>query len=159
MTWKEVCEDKSLANLPYKVELNQQGQLIMSPTRNKHAYYQAEIASRLRQLLPQGFALTECAVDTKTDGTIVADVSWVSSERWAIIEEEFSCSVAPEICVEVWSESNTKQELNWKRQLYLDNGALEFWYCDKQGNLSFYDSHGQLPASGLCPGFPANIGR
>jgi Uma2 family endonuclease len=159
MTWKEACEDKSLANLPYKVELDRQGKLIMSPTRNKHAFYQGRLAFLLQSLLPHGFSLTECAVETKGEGTIVADVTWASPERFAVIKEELSCSVAPEICVEVWSESNTAQELNRKRRLYLANGALEFWYCDKQGNLTFYDSHGQIPASSLCPNFPASAER
>ena len=158
MNWKEVCEDKSLANLPYKVELNRQGQLVMSPTRNKHGFYQGEMAALLRQYLPHGFVLTECAVETG-EGTIVADVTWATPERFAIIRDEFSCSVAPEICAEIWSESNTKEELNNKRRLYMAHGALEFWYCDAQGHLSFYDTQGQMATSALCPGFPANIDR
>ena len=157
MTWKQVCEDKSLANLPYKVELSRQGQLIMSPTRNQHGFFQGEIAYLLRSLLAHGFTLTECAVDTP-DGTIVADVTWASPERFGVIKDEFSCSVAPEICVEIWSESNTKEELNKKRRLYLAKGALEWWYCDKHGRLSFFDEKRQMPASKLCPGFPTRIG-
>lgn len=67
MTWQEVCEDKNLANLPYKIELNRRGQIIMSPTRNKRGLYQGQIAYLLRTLLPHGRVLTECAVDTPPD--------------------------------------------------------------------------------------------
>jgi hypothetical protein len=48
MTWIEACHDKSLENLPYKIELNRQGKIIMSPTRNKHGFFQAEIGHLLR---------------------------------------------------------------------------------------------------------------
>src|SRR5262245_16388420 len=71
MNWQDVCEDKSLADLPYKIELNRQGQIIMSPTRNKRGFFQAEIAILLKKLLPHGFVLTECAIDTP-EGIFVA---------------------------------------------------------------------------------------
>jgi Uma2 family endonuclease len=103
MTWLEACHDKSLDNLPYKIELNRQGKIIRSPTRNKHGFYQGEIAYLLRTLLRKGHVLVECAIDTP-EGTYVADVAWATKERFKIIEDEFSCSVAPEICVEVWSK-------------------------------------------------------
>ena len=77
MNWQQLCEDKRLADLPYKIELNRHGQIIMSPTRNKHGIYQARIAVLLQSLLPHGTVLTECAVDTP-EGTIVADATWAS---------------------------------------------------------------------------------
>jgi Uma2 family endonuclease len=156
MTWAEACQDKNLQNLPYKIELNRQGQLIMSPTRNKHGFFQGEIAYLLRTLLPQGQVLVECAVDSD-DGTYLADVAWASKERFKIIEVELSCSVAPEICVEVWSLSNTREEIEIKRRLYLAKGALEFWYCDQLGAMSFFNRDSQLPQSHLCPQFPLKI--
>jgi Uma2 family endonuclease len=156
MNWQQLCKDKRLADLPFKIELNRQGQIVMSPTRNRHGYYQAKIAFLLKSLLPHGEALTECAVDT-TEGTIVADDVWASPERFRIIADEFSCSIAPEICVEVWSPSNTPEEIAQKCRLYLDKGALEFWYCDEQGRMSFFSQSGILPKSRFCPGFPDNV--
>lgn len=156
MNWRELCEDKRLANLPYKIELNRQGQIIMSPTRNKHGFYQGAIAFFLKTLLPHGYVLTECAVDTP-EGTIVADATWATPERFEVIEDEFSCSVAPEICVEIWSASNTPEEIKHKRSLYFAKGALEFWYCNEHGNMSFFNPDGQLAASLLCPEFPGNV--
>lgn len=158
MTWQEVCEDKNLANLPYKIELNRRGQIIMSPTRNKRGLYQGQIAYLLRTLLPHGRVLTECAVDTP-EGTIVADATWALPERLKIIEDEFSCSIAPEICVEIWSASNTSEEIASKRRLYVSKGAVEFWYCDEHGQITFFNKQGQLPKSALCPDFPINVDR
>ncbi|MCL4177656.1 MAG: Uma2 family endonuclease [Verrucomicrobia bacterium] len=117
---------------------------------------QAKIAFLLKSLLPHGEALTECAVDT-TEGTIVADDVWASPERFRIIADEISCSIAPEICVDVWSPSNTPEEIAQKCRLYLDKGALEFWYCDEQGRMSFFSQSGALPKSRFCPGFPDNV--
>lgn len=34
MKWQEVCEDKALQDLPYKIELNRWGQIVMSPAKN-----------------------------------------------------------------------------------------------------------------------------
>src|ERR1700681_3356546 len=110
MKWQEVCEAKSLTHLAYKIELNSHGQIVMSITRNKQGFFHAQIAILLKRFLPHGFVLTECAVDTR-EGTIVADVTWATPERFPVIEEEFSCSIAPEICVEIWSASNTAEEL------------------------------------------------
>jgi Uma2 family endonuclease len=157
MTWVEACNEKSLQNLPYKIELNRQGKIIMSPTRNKHGFYQGEIAHLLKKLLPHGQVIVECAIDT-LEGTYVADATWVSAERFKIIAEEFSCSIAPEICVEVWSPSNSPEELEMKRRLYLEKGALEVWFCDAHGLISHFDRSGELNQSKLCPQFPKQIG-
>jgi len=156
MNWQQVCEDRNLADLPYKIELNRHGQIIMSPTRNRHGYYQGKMAVTLKKLLPQGEVLTECAVETN-EGTFVADNVWASAERFAIIKDEFSCSVAPEICVEILSWSNAADEIEKKRAEYFRKGALEFWICDLQGQLSFFDTKGKLVRSVLCPDFPVDL--
>ena len=156
MTWVEACNDKCLQNLPYKIELNRHGKIIMSPTRNQHGFYQGEIAHLLKKLLPHGRVIVECAVDT-TEGTYVADAAWSSPERFKIIKDEFSCSIAPEICVEVWSPSNSPEEMEMKKRLYFDKGALEFWYCNALGQITWFDKGGQLTNSKLCPDFPSQI--
>jgi Uma2 family endonuclease len=157
MTWAEACNDKSLHDLPYKVELNRQGKIIMSPTRNTHGYYQGEITHLLRTLLPHGSVIVECAIDT-SEGTYVADVTWVSADRFKILKDELSSSIAPEICVEVWSPSNSPEELEMKRRLYFGKGAIEFWYCDAAGFITCHDTTGVIHQSRLCPQFPRQVG-
>lgn len=156
MTWAEACNDKRLQNLPYKIEINRQGKIIMSPTRNKHGFFQSKIDNLLQQLLPHGHCIVECAIDT-SEGTYVADVCWVSLARFKIIEDELSSSIAPEICVEVWSASNTPEEIAMKRRLYLEKGAEEFWYCDAEGRITHFDKSGEQAQSKLCPRFPKQI--
>jgi Uma2 family endonuclease len=153
MQWQEVCEHPSLQNLPFKIELNERGQILMSPVKVYHSAFQGKIS----RLLPDnGIVLPECAIKT-TKGTKVADIAWCSEQRFKIIEREAECSVAPELCVEVISSSNTKMEMEEKRQLYISAGAIEFWVCNEEGEVMFFDANGQLKNSKLVPTFPNKV--
>lgn len=156
MTWEEVCADRSLRNLPYKVELDGWGRIVMSPHRKEHGAYQGRIAALLDQLMARGQVVSECAIDT-ADGVRVADVAWISRQRWASLADAPSCSTAPEICVEVTSQSNSTAEIETKFALYFGAGAIEVWVCDETGRLSFRGAGGPLARSNLCPKFPARV--
>lgn len=156
MDWKEVTENPNLQDLPFKIELNEYGQIVMNPVKLSHSVYQGEIIARLRPLNPDGRLLAECAVWTRK-GTKVADVAWFSGERWASQKGKSEATIAPELCVEVASMSNSAREMSQKRKLYFEQGALEFWFCDDYGNLTFYDSSGVIRHSSLFPEFPDKI--
>ena len=156
MNWLEVCEDKRLQNLPYKIELNRWGKIEMSPHRREHSLFQGEIAYLLRNLLPSGLALSECAIET-AENVKVADVAWASRPRWESMADRVSCSVAPEICVEILSDANMPEEMDRKRELYFQAGAAECWLCDESGLVRFFNQSGELVGSNLCPAFPHKI--
>ena len=163
MNWLEVCHDPGLANLPYKIELDKYGKIVMSPAGKKHSKLQSRIQRLLVELMPEGDPLPECAVET-IEGTKVPDVAWISDTRWASMDpDEVSCSVAPEICIEILSPTNTLAEMlgtsekPGKRELYFRAGAREFWTCDASGRISFYVPSGQVQNSALCPGFPNQV--
>ena len=156
MNWLEVCEHPDLQNLPFKIELDETGKIIMSPTKVYHSIYQGEIAYQLHTLSPTGKTLVECPIATRK-GTKVADVAWASSERLATIQPEIECSIAPELCIEVLSSTNTRKEMQAKRQLYFERGALEVWLCDADGKLTFFNPVGRLARSALFPDFPTQI--
>jgi Uma2 family endonuclease len=156
MNWQEVCEESNLQNLPFKIELNKRGQIIMSPAKVYHSAYQGEIEYFLRSLLKQGKTLPECAIFTR-DGTKVASVVWVSKERFSIIKNETECSIAPEICIEVLSSSNTEDEMVEKRELYFEQKAEEVWICSQEGKMRFYNPFGEIEKSNLVPKFPQMI--
>jgi Uma2 family endonuclease len=67
--------------------------------------------------------------------------------------------VAPEICVEVKSWSNTGDELGQKRLLYAERGCLEYWLCDDDGQMTFQRAATgeKLSLSEVCPNFPAKL--
>jgi len=59
-----------------------------------------------------------------------ADVAFVSRARWEAIDPEDNLRAAPELVIEVKSESNTWAELRERASLCLANGCLEFWMVD-----------------------------
>jgi Uma2 family endonuclease len=156
MNWQEVCEHPSLKDLPFKIELDELGKIIMSPVKLYHSALQIRIAVILERLLKDGIALSECAIKTR-QGTKVADVAWVSSSIWAKIKAETEASIAPEICVEVISTGNTQKEMAEKRQLYFEAGAIEVWMCNENGVVSFFNAEQQLTRSVLAPEFPEKV--
>lgn len=156
MDWSAVCEHPGLRNLPFKIELNERGQVVMSPAKVYHSVLQGEIAALLKPLLPEGKVLTECAIHT-TQGTKVADVAWISRAVFRRVKREAECSVAPEICIEILSTANTSREMEEKKALYFENGAREVWFCDENGEVRFFATGGELSASLLCPAFPRHL--
>src|SRR5437899_10883488 len=83
MTWAEICEDQILATLPYRIESDRWGNIVMSPPpRSRHAEYQGRIAALLHEKMAGGLMLPECPIQTE-EGVKAADVAWVSQERRA----------------------------------------------------------------------------
>lgn len=158
MKWEEVCTHKQLQDLPFKIELNKWGQIVMSPIKIKHSFYQGRIQRLLESLLKTGEIMPECAINT-ADGVKVADVVWCSEERFNQIENEVSASIAPEICIEVKSTGNSMDELEFKKKLYLEAQAMEVWLCNEEGKMTFYNKQGELNKSLLVPDFPKEIKR
>ena len=158
MKWEDVCADQQLQNLPFKIELNQWGQIVMSPVKIKHSFYQGRLQRLLESFLKTGEVMPECAINT-ADGVKVADVVWCSEERFTQIEDEVSASIAPEICIEVKSDGNTIAEIDVKKQLYFQVGAIEVWLCNQDGKITFYNPDGEITQSLLVPSFPPEIKR
>jgi Uma2 family endonuclease len=157
-SWATICADRTLQDLPYKVETNRYNQIVMSPASSWHGGFEAEIASTLKQMLPHGRAIVECAIET-TDGIRVPDVAWITKERYKPFRRAYSLPISPEICVEIISPSTTREQMLGKMQLYFAAGAQEVWLCSDDGDMEFfrYDSIGPVPDSTLCPGFPKCI--
>ncbi len=154
MNWTQVLNDPTLNNLPYKIETNERGQIVMSPVSKKHSFFQARIAELLKEYMRGGFALPEAPVQT-SKGVRVPDICWTTEDHFHAEPDELFTR-APMICVEVWSPSNTA-EFKIKTKLYLQAGALEVWTCNSEGKMRFFDATGELEDSGLAPDFPLEI--
>jgi len=61
-----------------------------------------------------------------------ADVAFVTRERWEAIDPEDNLHGAPELVIEVKSESNTWKELRERASLCLANGCQDFWIVDEK---------------------------
>ena len=143
--WREVLDDSKLRDLPYKIETNRGGQLIMSPAKNIHAFYQGRVAELLKRRLG-GHVFAECSVGTP-EGVKVPDVAWCSVDFLTRHRFADPYEVAPEICVEIKSPSNAESELQAKVRLYLDAGAKEVWLVDVTGHVRVHGRDGAMPAS------------
>lgn len=152
MRWSDVLSDKSLSNLPYKIELNEYGQIVMSPASNQHGLLQVEIAFFLRSQ-KNGKVITECSIDTPK-GVKVADVAWGTRDFFVKNGLQTPYQSAPELCVEIVSPSNSMQEMAEKITLYLQQGAKEVWICSHDGNVTIYDVSGKIPESKIFADVP-----
>lgn len=154
--WENLCADPLFKNSPHKVELTATGKIIMSPASNEHGFLQTRIARLLEQCAETGETGTEIAIQT-TEGVYVADVVWCTNETFSIIRRESCSSRAPEICVEIMSDSNTLAEMEIKRAEYFKAGCQEFILIDRKHSVTFFSPNGQLEQSVLVSGFPAQI--
>ncbi len=156
MNWQEVCDNPLLKDLPFKIELNEWGQIVMTPASNKHGHYQSKIIRYLGQKISAGDLIAECSVQTP-EGVKVADAAWVSDQFLKAHGYHTPYMQAPELCIEILSPSNTPEEMQHKMQLYFKAGAKEVWLCDESGQLRFFGPGGESDRSRLFPNFPAQL--
>lgn len=145
MQWQDVLADKSLHNLPYKIELNEKGIIEMSPASFIHSLLQGRLARILGNQL-DGEVFTELAVQT-TKGVRVPDVAWGTKAYVEKHIKDIYALSAPELCVEIISSSNTREEMLEKVELFIESGAKEVWLISEDGTASFYNQQGSLETS------------
>jgi Uma2 family endonuclease len=154
--WQEIASDPLLSELPYKVETNQRGQIVLSPHKNRHSVAQNQIQNLLDEHAPEGLSPTELAIATP-QGTRAADVVWMSPGRWEEMQATGDpTTLAPEICIEVMSDSNDWEEMQKKRHLYVEAGAEEVWVVTEEKKVRFFADE-EIDASGLAPDFPNQL--
>ena len=146
MKWSEVIADRELQNLPYKIELNEWGNIVMSPASNRHSFLQMAIAMLLAEQKDDGHTFNECSIET-SKGVKVADVIWGSMAFFQKHKLDTPYTVAPELCIEIISPSNSMNEMVEKKDLYLAKGAWEVWVCRESGRVVFFGNQGELSTS------------
>ncbi len=150
MTWDEVLNSPFLQDLPFKIELNGFGQIVMSPSSNKQGAIRSEIGFKIHRSKKRGQIIFGCSITT-SDGVRVADVAWASDKFIAEYGDITPYPKASEICVEVIAPSNTKEEIEHKIELYLAKGALEVWVVNSDEEVTYYTHAGQIKKSKLVP--------
>lgn len=159
MTWEEISADQSLDDLPYKIEQDRFGRIVMSPRPPFfHAALQVELGVQLRTLLPDWAVASECSIQT-TEGVKVPDVVALPRQRTDPHWNSLCLPFAADICVEILSASNSPEEMDERRHQYASTGCREFWLCDQQGGMRFLDAATgeELTRSRLCPAFPSQV--
>jgi Uma2 family endonuclease len=65
-------------------------------------------------------------------------------------------TLAPELCVEVVSESNTTEEMQEERDLYVEVGAEEVWIVDEEGEIRVFGAD-ENERSDIAPECPPSV--
>ncbi len=147
MDWSSAINNPFLKDLPFKIELDKWGKILMSPASNNHGSLQFETGAKIRDAKKgKGKIITECSIQT-SQGVKVADVAWASDLFITKFGFETPYKRAPEICVEVVSPSNSQGEIDEKIELYLSKGAHEVWIVREDGKTKFYTYEGEIDDS------------
>jgi len=138
--WKSLLDDPAA---PDRCELNEYGDVIVTDPSSKP--HQRIVMALARQLVEQlgGEALPGIGVLTRI-GVRLPDLCWAPS-----LGLGEPTTPAPAICIEVQSESNTRQELDAKLAAYLEAGAREVVLVELNGRIRYFDAQGERPASSL----------
>lgn len=154
--WQDVVTDSALRDLSYKVETNEHGQIVLSPPKAQHARLQGRVLDVLRTAGEEGCGLPEFSVATEA-GVRGPDVVWMPPGRYdEILETGDPPTIAPDLCIEVMSESNDWDEVEEKQTLYLEAGAEEVWIVTGEGTVRFFADK-ELETSEMIPDFPAHL--
>ena len=153
LRYRELCDDPCFANVQGKVEIDVWGRVMMTPPP---AYYHGVVQARLMEVLrtlADGQVAVETPIATPA-GLFVADVTWASDDFLRAHMDKIALERAPEVCIEVVSPSNSRMELNEKRDAYLASGAKEVWIVyPKSKRCEFFGAHGKIERSG----FPVDL--
>ena len=112
------------------------GALTQPPAPNTaHQSVQAELGWRMARFIREGglgrlfFAPTDVVL-SRTD-VVQPDLLFISSERVNIITPA-NIQGAPDLIVEIRSDSTAERDESFKRQLYADFGVKEYWLVDPE---------------------------
>jgi hypothetical protein len=146
--WRQLADNRVVAAIPCKVELNEKGAIEVSPPTERHSFLQGFVTKELGRQRPEGTTLPEFPVETEI-GMRVPDVVWISAGLMDRRRREKELQIVPELCVEVLSPTNTRIEMTEKTAAYLAAGAKEVWIVDEDGVPEIHTIAGQVPASTL----------
>jgi len=136
--WRELLDDPSS---PDRFELDAYGDIVsMAPPKTAHQRAVLAIVLQMNEQLG-GEPFPGVGVLTHR-GVLIPDVAW--SPRMADQDPQM---VAPQICVEVQSESNTRRELDEKVGAYLAAGAREVILVELGGRIRFFGIDGERDES------------
>ena len=123
--WADLCVDPTYEDVAGKIELNEWGEILLSPVGKTHGLLASELGERLRAALG-GRTMVEVGVLTDL-GVRVPDLAWCSAEYLAAHPEEAPLTSAPELCIEIASPTHSIVKLREKAAAYVRAGAREGW--------------------------------
>jgi Uma2 family endonuclease len=143
--WDELAWDAATCD---RYELSEFGECIVSPKPTPgHQSVAFEVGHQLTLQLGRR-AATEVPVLTDR-GVRVPDVIWMPPERWPESQHYSPLRILPDVCVEVLSLGNTREEIAMKTTAYLRGGAREVIVVGLKGEVEFFGPEGRRETSAL----------
>jgi Uma2 family endonuclease len=154
--WREIVSDPHLRELPYTVETNDRGQILLGPHQADHSYLQGDVIGLLYERAGEGRPFPEFPITTD-EGVKVPGVVWMTARRREEVDGTGDPpTLAPEICAEGMSESNDWDEMKAKIDLYREAGAEEVWVVEQDGRIRFFTNE-EMEESALVPDVPTSV--
>ncbi len=110
-------------------ELNECGEVVVSPVRGTHSRAQFRLAAELERQLG-GTDWGAQGIRRPDGAPIVPDVLWAEDAFFRQHGSSGILPVPPRLCVEIPSPSNDPEALRAKCRIYLSLGAEEAWIVD-----------------------------
>ena len=112
------------------------GELVMVPSpKEQHQRLSIKLAMRLQQFVEEtgmGYVYTAPFDVVLSDTDVVQpDLLFVSRERRQIITDD-NIQGAPDVVVEILSQSTAERDRTYKRSLYARYGVQEYWIADPE---------------------------
>jgi Uma2 family endonuclease len=143
--WAELCRDSSLAELEARFEMDEYGELRMTPPPSlRHQLIADALAAQMREQLG-GRAVVECPV--YAGKVYVADIAWIPEE--ALTQNLDTAIVAPPLVVEGRSPGNTSAGIAAKVAAYLAHGVREIALIELDASVSYVTNEGRAATSAL----------
>jgi Uma2 family endonuclease len=126
------------------------------PTNDHQRALQQVALALMRALGP--LAVPEVSVMTDR-GIRVPDIAWMPQERWDQVRGQTPLPFVLDVCVEVMSPGNTREEMAMKSAAYLRGGATEVIVVGLKGETEFFGAEGERAASalGITLDLPASL--
>jgi Uma2 family endonuclease len=145
--FQQVCRD----NPDLRLELTSSGGLIvMPPAGSQTGHRNANLTQQLGAWAKKdgtGLAFDSSTGFTLPDESILSpDASWVTRERWQVLNEEERerfAHLCPDFVIELRSRWNTLKAQQEKMQQYLDNGTQLGWFIDPRNRRVFIYRKGE----------------
>ena len=149
-----LCVDPTYVDFIGKIELTQWGEILVSPVGKLHGILASEKGQVLRAVLG-GRTMVEVGIVTDL-GVRAPDIAWCTDAWLASHPEDAPLVSAPELCIEIFSPSNSIVKLRQKAAAYVRAGAQESWILiPERREREIYGSAGRLEASI----FPVEVAR
>ena len=147
--WRELGADPAS---PDYYELDEYGELIKSarPTNDHQRVCTAVAMALAGRLGPE--AAQEISVVTDR-GVRVPDIVWMPQARWGTAKGQTPLPFDPDICVDVLSTGNTREEIGMKVAAYLRGGAREVIAIGLTGTIEYFGPEGKRAQSALGVSF------